>query len=132
MGVSRRATKFVNELKKKYPKEEQDDFDLAVKQVEMAKKSKPSVSAASKYSTSENERIAATDELRRREMNAKKRKEGKPEEKAPDYKDLREGYKIDKEDFAKGGMVTKKKAPAKAKAPATASRSHPLNKFYGK
>jgi hypothetical protein len=35
-------------------------------------------------------------------------------------------------DFKKGGMVTKKKAPAKAKAPATASRSHPLNKFYGK
>jgi len=34
--------------------------------------------------------------------------------------------------FRKGGIVTKKKAPAKAKAPATASRSHPLNKFYGK
>ena len=34
--------------------------------------------------------------------------------------------------YNKGGMVTKKKAPAKAKAPATASRSHPLNKFYGK
>lgn len=34
--------------------------------------------------------------------------------------------------FKKGGMVTKKKAPAKAKAPATKSRSNPLNKFYGK
>lgn len=34
--------------------------------------------------------------------------------------------------FKKGGMVTKKKAPAKEKAPATKSRSNPLNKFYGK
>ena len=34
--------------------------------------------------------------------------------------------------YNKGGMVTKKKAPAKAKAPATKSRSNALNKFYGK
>ena len=46
---------------------------------------------------------------------------------ASEKKDLEESLK-----FKKGGMVTKKKAPAKAKAPATTSRSNPLNKFYGK
>jgi len=48
-------------------------------------------------------------------------------------KDIERRSKLSKEQgYNKGGMVTKKKAPAKAKAPATASRSHPLNKFYGK
>jgi hypothetical protein len=43
--------------------------------------------------------------------------------------------KKSKLDYAKGGMVTKKKAPAskaKATASATKSRTNSLNKFYGK
>jgi hypothetical protein len=119
MGVSKKASEFVSKLTKKYPKSERDDLDLAVKQVEVTRKSKAELEADSKNSKSINDRLAADEEIIRREKNKEKRKSGKPEEKAPDYKGLREGYEIDKEYFAKGGIVTK-------------SRSHPLNKFYGK
>jgi hypothetical protein len=112
MPVSKKAAEFVGRLSKKYPKEEQGTVELAAKKVEMAKKSKAELEANSTASKSINDRIAADEEMIRREKNKEKRKAGEAETKAPDYKGMRE-------DFNSGGMVTN-------------SRSHPLNKFYGK
>jgi hypothetical protein len=114
MPVTKKASEFVSKLSRKYVNSRKDEeaLALAAKKVEMAKKSTTDVRSTSENARSINDRLAADSEIIRREKNKEKRKAGEPETKAPDYKDL-------KEDFNSGGMVTK-------------SRSHPLNKFYGK
>jgi hypothetical protein len=112
MALTSKAAAFVKKLSKKYPKSEQDDFDLAAKSVEATRKTKRELIEESK-DAEENVRFAAKDELRRREMNKQKKKEGKSTETAPSYKELREGYEEDKEYFLKGGMAKKKPAVKK-------------------
>jgi hypothetical protein len=118
MPITKKAAEFVKNLAKKYPKgHNREDFMTAAEDVELGKMSKAELEK--KVASKKDDASYAEDELKRRESNKQKRKAGEPEKRQTTYKDLREGYPEDKEYFADGGMVTK-------------SRSHPLNKFYGK
>ena len=156
MGVASRAGKFLSKLSKDTDPGVAAEAGFRAKSVEVSGKSKKELEAMAKSKDADNVDLAKTEMERRASNKAVKKslasdvESGKISAKKADtkYKNKRElpvsgesardsaqkAYDRrytemdDTEDFAKGGMVTKKKA----KVPATPSRSHPLNKFYGK
>ena len=156
MGVSSRAGKYLTKLAKDKDPGVAAEAGFRAKSVEVSGKSKKELEAMAKSKAADNVDLAKTEMERRASNRAVKKslasdvESGKISTQKADtkYKNRRElpvsgesardsaqkAYDRrytemdDTEDFAKGGMVTKKKA----KAPATPSRSHPLNKFYGK
>ena len=149
MSVSSRAGKYLSKLKKDPDAYVRSEAEFRAKSVETGGMSKKELNDMLK-SKDENDTILAKAELERRASNreikqslAKDVKEGKVSEtkaakkyqnkkqnpisgesardSATKAKDRVYGNMDDSEDFAKGGMVTKKKAPAKAKAKSTFS-----------
>jgi hypothetical protein len=151
MGVSTKMAAWMKKQMRDIPEGfTKADVKEEMDAIEMAKLSKAELSDISKGRSKR--AMAAADELDRRQMN-KDVKSGResgpyaakvppitPEDHRQWKKQVSGNTPTKKQEkaaeespkFKKGGMVTKKKAPAKAKAPATTSRSNPLNKFYGK
>jgi hypothetical protein len=151
MGVSTKMAAWMKKQMRDIPEGfTKADVKEEMDAIEMTKLSKAELSDISKGRSKR--AMAAADELDRRQMNrdvksgresgpyAVKEPPITPEDHRQWKKQVSANTPTKKQEkaaeespkFNKGGMVTKKKAPAKAKAPATASRSHPLNKFYGK
>lgn len=159
MSVASRAGKYLSKLKKDPDAYVRGEAEFAAKSVEVGGMKKAELNEMLKKGSA-NDKILAKGELERRaenkevkaaikekvssgkmsaakaESSYKNRKRNPTSgedarDSATKAKDRTYGSLDDDLDFAKGGMV-KKKPAAKAKAPATKSRSHPLNKFYGK